>query len=287
MNANQVSGNLVFYLNASNFVWPGGTSPVLGRASVTVNPPTFNTLDQVAPCVLIRCERTGANPEHPAALEEEARWTIVLYALNATDQAGQAAVLGGNRASLTTSPGRGLLEIEPLVRAQIWQAFLAAGVRPRITSAPATVPEALAGIMAARAYEVTATRFPVQPNYANVTRLLATTAGGATLTWTPVPLRWDLISYQVVRKAGATAPATPTDGTVVSSTVSPTATGYVDAGGGAGQSYSVFGVFDAGIDPWTQGRNTANPLLSYSGFWLPGTTLSGQAFTYRPVSVSL
>lgn len=282
MNPWQLTQNLVWWLSQPQFVWPGGGEPVLGRVGVTVDAPTFNVLDQVVPSVLIRPERTVAHPEHPADLEEEARWSLVLYAMNATDQAGGAAIVGGNRKSTTSSEGRGLLEVEPLVRAQIQQAFLAAGVRPRIVSAPATVPEALKGVLAARAYEVLATRFPVQPTYAGVTRLLATLVGGATLTWTPVPSRWDLVGYQVNRATGSTPPATPSDGTVLTATLPPNASGYVDSTGGAGKAYSVFGIYDGTVDPFTGGRNSTNPITGYSGFWLPGAA----AITYRPTTVT-
>jgi hypothetical protein len=222
-------------------------TPILGRVAVTAQEPTFGLLDQVAPSVLIRPERGTPHGEHPADLEEEARWTVTLYALNATDQAGGAAVVGGNRTVPGTpgspivlpppdSLGRGLLEIEPLLRAQIQQAFVGANVRPRITSIPAVVPEALQGLLAARAFEVTATRFPVQLSYANVTKLAATLVGGVTLTWAPVPSRWDLVAYQVNRANGANAISRPDQGTVLTTTLVPSAAGYVDAGGGAGKT---------------------------------------------------
>lgn len=282
MNSFQATSNLVNYLNQANFTWPTTTTPVLGRVAVTVNAPTFNALDQIAPSVLIRPDRSTPHGEHPAEIEEEARWTVTLYVLNATDQAGGAAVVGGNRTSQLKSEGRGLLEIEPLLRAQIYQAFLAAGVRPRITEQPATVPEPLQGLLAARAFLVTATRFPVQPTFSNVTFLLATTTGGATLTWTAPPARWDLVALQVNRATGSTAPATPSSGSVLTSTLSPTATGYVDSGGGTGKSYSVFGVFDETANPFTSARDSSNPISQYSGYGQVDGT-----FVYEPASASL
>jgi hypothetical protein len=281
MNPWQILQNLVWYLNPTQFVWPGTATPVLGRVSVTTDPATFAALDQVAPSVMIRAERTAAHPEHPADLEDEARWALTLYALNATDQAGGASVVGGNRAPGSVSSGRGLLELEPLVRAQVQQAFLAAGVRPRITAGPATVHEALHGLLAARSYEVLGTRFPVQRCYANVTRLKATLAGGTTLAWTPAPLTWNLVAYQVVRKNGGVPPANPTDGTVLTSTLAPTATGYVDAGGGAGKAYSVFGVFDDTKNPFDGKRDPSLPTNAYSGYSTPQN-----AFVYQPASVT-
>ena len=120
MNAEQLTQNLVWVLNATNFQYANG-QPVLGRVAVSVNEPTFGLLDQIAPSVLIRPARFAAHPEHPADIEAEVRWTATLFVLNATDQAGGAAVVGGNRPSggANTSLGRGILEIEPLT-SNIW-----------------------------------------------------------------------------------------------------------------------------------------------------------------------
>lgn len=278
MSSQQITQNLVWFLNPTNFVWSAG-QPVLGRVGVVVDPPTLNVLDQVTPSVLIRVERAAAHPEHPADLDEEVKWTITLYAQNGTDQAGGAAVVGGNRTG-AGSQGRGVLEIEPLLRARIQQAFIACGVRPRIVSAPATVAEAIKGLLAARAYEVTATRLPVQATYLAPTRLAALNNGVAlALYWTPPPLTWNLVALQVNRAAGSTPPATPTSGTVLTSTLSPTATGFANAT--TGNAYSVFGVYDDTVDPVTGLRDQTKPVSAYSGYQTPEGT-----FTYQPGTVT-
>ena len=286
MNAEQFTQNLVFVLNQTNFLWPGTSVPILGRAHVTSDTPTFNSLDQVAPSVLIRPERSAAHKERSADLEEEGRWTVTLYVLNATDQAGGAAVVGGNRVNQPSSQGAGLLEIEPLLRAQILNAFVDAKGRPRIIAGPAVVKEAIGGLLTARSYEVLVSRFSVQPTYSNVTKLLGGTiplTGHGKLTWSPPAPRWDLVNLQVNRADfGLPPPATPANGTVLTSTLSPTATGYTDSGGGSGYAYSVFAVFDSTTDPWTGNRNPSAAILQYSGYGL-----AGSSFVYTPASVTL
>jgi hypothetical protein len=284
MNQFQTTQNIVSALNQTNFVWPGSSpaSPILGRVAVTDRTPTFNTLDQVSPCVLIRPDRGAGHGEHPADVEDGVRWTLTLYVLNATDQAGGAAVVGGNRQSQTVSMGRGLLEIEPLLRSAILQAFIGTSVRPRIVAGPAVVEEAEAGVLTARAYEVFAGRFPVQPTYGNVTRLLCSSAGA--LTWTPPVARWDLVNIQVNRASGSTPPPTPGSGSVLTSSLSPTATGYNDSGGGTGNAYSVFALYDQTIDPFTGKRSPSTPVTNYSGYYLAGSPVS---FVYVPASIAV
>src|SRR5262249_14492924 len=114
---------IVYVLSPNLFTWTGapttsgndGTA-VLSRLVVgPETPPDFFQRDAVAPFGLLHPEAVTDHPDHPADLIDEARFTLYLFAANATEQAGSAALMGGNRYALSGSRGRGLLEAEPLV----------------------------------------------------------------------------------------------------------------------------------------------------------------------------
>lgn len=222
---------------------------VLSRVAVTPGTPDFFKRDAVAPFVLIHPEAGRPHPEHPADLVEEARWTAYLFAANATDQAGGAAVVGGNRGGLSTSRGRGLLEVAPLLEGAILASTgLVARARPGGRQ-PVAVAGRMEGVLAEVALEVMATRLPALPDYAPVRKLAGSgSAGDVSLTWEAAPARWDLVGYTWVRASGSVAPASPAGGTFVAST-----TPSLDDSPGAGTwSYSIFWTFDATRDPYTR-----------------------------------
>lgn len=253
---------LCWLLSPQQFTWPDSPNdPVLARvASIPANPDFFS-LDAAAPFALVHPEATRGNPEHPADLVEEARWSVYLFAANATDQAGGAALVGGNRQSLGQSYGRGVLEVSPVVQAKLWNA-LGLTARPRAggTQAPG-VSGKLPGLVADLALDVVATRFPQLPDFAPVTKFKTIFAGPpAALVWAPLASRYDLIGYTWRRAAGSTAPSTPTGGSAggfvagsgrAASTITVVDTTFFSGcgftfyvSGGAG-SYSVSGTFQA------------------------------------------
>lgn len=176
MNVWQLSQQIVFALNQANFVWPDAPSePVLSRVIVGPPPPDFFQHDLVAPAAILHVETERDHDEHPADLVEEARWSLYLFAANATEQAGSAAVMGGNRATLGSSRGRGLLEIEPLVKARLFSQ-LGLTARPRsVGSQPTNSAGKMGGVIAERALDLMATRCPNQTDFAPVRKLKATT----------------------------------------------------------------------------------------------------------------
>ena len=85
--------------------------------------------------------------------------------------------------------------------------------------------------------------------YHSPTRLTAVdaTGGGASLTWKLPPDRFDSVTVEIVRKAGSTAPTSPTDGTSVNK--SPTDTSVTDSPGAGTFSYSAFAWYDEDSEP--------------------------------------
>lgn len=265
MNVQQLTQQLVAILSPQNFFWPDPPSePVLARVGVVPGQPDFFSMDAAAPFALIHPEAARDHPEHPADLVEEARWSIYLFAANATDQAGGAGIVGGNRTALGSSIGRGVLEVEPRVQSQILSQ-LGLTARPRAIGAQAPgVSGKLPGLVADRALDVVATRIPKQPDWAPVTKLLASSGGGTvTLTWT-LPRRFDLIRV-VVRRGAANGAAPPDPFSGASVPVTGIVETITDTPGAGTWAYSVWAAYDATIDPAT--GNGAESSNRYSGYF--------------------
>lgn len=275
MNPWQLTQQIVWLFNKSNCTWadsPG--DPVFGRVGVTPLDPSFFDLDTSNPTLLVRPGATENNPEHPEIIERAA-WEVGILGAVGTDQGGSASTVGGNRASLGSSQGRGVLEIEPIVLARLRDGTMGLGPRLIARGIDRASGFDVPGLVTLRVYEVVATR-PLQsaPYYQPVTRLLATSpgAGSATLTWrlpqvmggtnSPTPLyRWDLVGLTVRRASGSTAPASPTAGTGVP--VVGLASTVTDSPGAGMWSYAVFATYDAGRDPIT-GAQPGTPLTRYA-----------------------
>ena len=170
MDATQITQQLVWALAPARFTWGVGLNEaVLSRVVAGPAPLDFFQHDLVTPAALLHVDAGTDHEEHPADLVEKQTWTLELYAANATEQSGSAAVVGGNRADLGSSRGRGLLEIEPLVKAAIFNAI---GLTARsVGGASVAVAGKMGGLIAVRALEITATRFPSLPDYAPVRQL--------------------------------------------------------------------------------------------------------------------
>ncbi len=274
MNPAQITSQLAFLLNKTNLTWPDTPyDPVFGRVAVTPLELSFYDIDTQNPTALIRPGAVTYNDEHPEIIES-ARWEVGIFGVVGTDQAGGGSVVGGNRSSLGSSSGRGVMEMEPLVLARLRDGTK--GLGPRVLARVSTQASAfeVPGLICRRSYEVVATR-PLQsePFYQPVSRLLATSpgAGQATLTWRlpsvqggwnpPTTIyRYDLVGLTVRRAAGATAPSSPSAGTGVA-TVGLVST-VADTPGAGQWSYAVFATYDAGKDPITGNQPTV-PLTRY------------------------
>lgn len=214
MNVLQLSAQLISTLAPQNFTWGvGANEAVLSRVVVGPVGDGFFQHDFVSPCGVLHVEAGKDNDEHPADLVEEQRWTLYLFAENATEQSGGAAVTGGNRNSVGSSRGRGLLEIEPLVKAKIFNA-LGLTARPRTTGGqPTAVGGKMAGLVAERALEITATRIPSLPDYAPITQLVAPHQSGFTIVNNGTVSGWQFMIFHSVGATGTVSQDIATAGT--------------------------------------------------------------------------
>jgi hypothetical protein len=173
MNPSQLANQLVSLLGP-NFKWPGGGREfVFNRVMVDPDQAGPFHADVVLPACFVHVEAGKDTDEHPADLIEEQRFTISMFAANPTDQAGGAAVVGGNRDDLGSSRNRGLLEIEPLVKKQLFNA-IGLTARPRTTGQqPTLYAGKMGGVIAGRALEVVATRLPSLPDFPSPARIAA------------------------------------------------------------------------------------------------------------------
>lgn len=292
MNPQQFSEQIVWSIGAivsgtPNLAWPETPfEAVLGKAMAGVEiPADFFSQDAVAPFAFVHIDATQDNEEVPPDVIEEQRFTIYMFAMNATDMAGGAAVVGGNRESLGSSKSRGLAEVEPLVKGQLFRMLSLVG-RARTRSAqPIALAGKMAGLIAQRALDVIVTRMPGYPDYTPVDKLLATASGGGAvaLSWAAAPSRYDIVGYTWARAAGSTAPTSPVGGTFVAST-NPSLS---DAPGAGTFSYAIFWAFDATKDPLT-GTGDINKA---TGAPIPNRWSSSQTaqngVLYLPASVTV
>lgn len=295
MSAAQTAQNLCYWLGRASrtpFVWPDAPNePVLGRVYATGVVPKFSTRDAVAPVLIVRPGVVKHNRDHPEALDDEQRFTLVLVAVNANDQAGGAALVGGVVQGQGSSVGKGLMDVEPAVIARLQSSAQQGGNLPlgaRAFGDTAPPPEAIddPGTVVARALDVVVARTPAVPTFKPVRQFLVVKSGAnVNMTFQPPPDTYDFVLIQIVRKAGATPPTNPTDGTVITSTLGPTATAYTDVNPGSGTwSYSAFGRFNTTRDPAT-GQAISAP-DRFSGFVTTGAGIA-PGFTYQPATATV
>lgn len=233
-----------------NFTWPDSPNEaVFSRVLAGVGVPSdFFQQDAAAPYAFLHVDATRDHEEFPADLVDEQRWTLYMFAANASSQSGGEAVVGGNRESLGSSRGRGLLEVESLVKAALFNS-LGLVARPRTGGAqPVNVAGKQSGLIAERVLDIVATRLPSFPDYNRVQKLLASVAGGVvSLSWAAPSTRYDLVGFTWAKASGSTAPTSPSAGTFVAGT-----THVLSDSPGAGTwSYSIWNSYDATVDPFT------------------------------------
>jgi hypothetical protein len=284
VNTEQLAQQIVSVLNPSNFKWGVGLNEaVLSRVIVGPVADGFFQHDFVTPCAVLHVESTKDHDEHPADLIEEQRFTLYIFAANASEQSGSAAIVGGNRAELGSSRGRGLLEIEPLVKAKIFNQ-LGLVARPRTTGGqPTAVGGKLGGLVAERALEIVATRIPSFPDYASIRKLAGSASVGlVTLTWSPAIAQYALVGYTWRWAAGATAPTTPTGGTRGAFVADVAATGLSDTPPSGQGSYSVFWAYDVTVDPFSGNGVAPTAPNAWSSF-----QTAQDGLVYVPASITV
>lgn len=200
------------------------------------------------PLVLIRPGTEAADPdmgEQPGLVRIEIVIDVVVA--NAQDQFGEVTLVGANRD--TGSTGRGLLEVEELIKTTLLQKGLASGVSIILRSSSAAQPQMHSQIgyiaMCSYRFEVlgTTARTYQAPNGFTATG----GSGQVSLAWNDSN-RWDIRRFILRRASGATAPATSSSGTGVTLGGSPDGAdvnSVTDTGLAAGvYSYALFAVYD-------------------------------------------
>ena len=222
-----------------------GGAVVFGSVHVS-QAPTAEAVDGFRfPIALIRPGSEASNPQIPASITFVVEVEIVVAV--AGDQLGEHALIGASRAGgATNSEGRGLFEVEEQVKNTLGQMQTAEGIRIVGFSAGAD----RAGVVgddlyvAARTLTFTLTG-TADPYYHPVQRAAAVDAAGAgdaDLTWADPPDRFDRRVIRIRRAAGATAPATVTDGTqVTDAAIGDLA--FTDSPGAGQFSYAFFAAY--------------------------------------------
>jgi hypothetical protein len=246
MNVWQVCQTIQAKLIAAT--WPDSSTVVFDPASVRViaQGEEINALQEglIPPLCIISPLSGDSDPEHreePALILRTI--DIVLVAVNQGDRVGENTIMGGNRPSGTQSQGRGLLELE----VELFDAIKQLGVADGILIQFAGYGEGQArrdpsdnwiGIQDYTFQVWTSVDLTYQgATYLNITGRTAE----IDLSWQNPPVLGTTYRSVLVRKTGATAPTSISDGTVVSSSVGLAISSYANSGLTPGTySYSLF-----------------------------------------------
>lgn len=250
MNFWQVLRQIQYLLRQQN--WTGTSTPVFHDDSVQIvaGESDIEALEArlILPSCLIIPGGGASDPvgegEQPDLISRSV--SIVLMARNENDDLGSGAIMGAAREGLTDSRGRGVEELEEEVFNAIKKLSAESGIviALRMASEPETRKDQEDNSYAFQEYSgevnCAANRY-----YFPGRRLAATpTSGEVSLTWTNPPTRFDTYRMRLVRKAGSSAPTSPSDGTELALSAN-MATSKVDSGLPAGTySYSLFASYD-------------------------------------------
>jgi hypothetical protein len=248
MNTWQVCQQLQFLLRAK--LWPGSATKVWDRDAVRIieQGSELEALDWgalIPPLAVISPLGGQSDPiagEEPDLIDRQLDVTLVT--VNPSDRIGEAAIIGAGRFSATDSRNRGTLELEQPLFEAVKLLNTANGVLIQFTGYGMGIvrKDASDNFIAIQDYSfrllTSAAKF-----YHPVRRLRAVSrTSEIDLDWVNPAQRFDSYRERLVRKAGATPPASPTDGTVINLAAfpSPVST-YADAGLAAGTySYALF-----------------------------------------------
>lgn len=215
------------------------------------------------PAALIKPGAAQGDDEHPNLFTQS--WDLWLIVSGYGDSIGQSAIIGDQRTGgIDSSEGRGLLEIEELLRAELGEAYAGLRAYMRTARAASTVADKADGYFVAyRSYALeglaTATR-----RYDPCSKLVATGGSGAvSLTWSLPPARFDRLRV-ILRRGTAPGDPAPTsyEGGTGVALASPLATSVTDSGLSAGTyNYALFAAYDdfpVGVDAQSVGTPTAH-----------------------------
>jgi hypothetical protein len=249
MNIWQVARQIQYLLKNQN--WTGSSTKVFNSDSVVIVPSEsdIDALDRrlILPLCLLAPGAGQSDPQYGERgdlIQQEL--SVILATENPNDPLGQAAMVGAVRESTTDSRGRGVLELEQ----ELFNAIKTVGqvngiiiaAKGQGAGAARKDPEDTAYGIREYTWEVYCTT----TNYYFPARRLAARprTGEIDLTWQVAPDRYDRYRARLVRKAGSTAPTSPTDGTELTLS-SALATSFNDTGLAPGTySYSVFMSYD-------------------------------------------
>lgn len=200
---------------------------------------------QRAPFALLNLGGAMVDEHDPGLFRQEI--TLVICAEVRGDDIGEQVFVGGPRASYGgSSKGRGLLEIEPEALAAVENLTGADGIPILVSDRSASdggggiLSEDAQVVFRSYTLEVWCTR---ETEYLPPVDLKATNLGGGSvrLAWRNPPSTYGLRRVILRRAAGATPPASPTDGTLVYN--GGLAVTYDDNPGAGQHSYALFAAY--------------------------------------------
>ncbi len=242
MNGWQVAKQLRHLLRAAT--WSDSPSnKVFGQVLVSQGPNDRAVGQLRFPFALVIPLDASADEEEPTL--EEHTFEVRLVNRVANDPWGESVLIGGPRSSQGSSAGRGLMELEEELLSTIASLDRTNGIRLRLdyrSAIEAQISEDL-GYVALRGYRFKAL-LTTSRSYEGPSRLTAASlgAGNVKLSWTNPPSRYDTLGLVLRRASGATAPATPTDGTGI--TVPAGAVEVTDTTASGGVSYSLWTTYN-------------------------------------------
>jgi len=233
-------------------VWPGSSNVVFDTDSVRIIPQgdEISDLDEglIPPLCLIMPLGGEIDPEHreePTLVRRTI--DITLVTVNQGDRIGETPIMGGQRADALHSGGRGLLEIEE----QVFNAIAKLNIQQGIVIQFAAYGEGQVRRDQGNNYiGIQDYTFQVwcstTATYQGASNFTATgRTGEIDLAWTNPTVLQNTYRSVLMRKPGATAPTSITDGTVVSSSVGLAISSYADTPLLPGTySYSLFITYD-------------------------------------------
>lgn len=267
MNRWQTAQQIAFLIR--NKVWPDAPSePVVRTAVVSDLPVEAVYTAESTPFVLVKPVGNERDEEHPER-DQVSRYEVSVAAEGWTDVEGTSALVGANRVApsggLThqgTSQGRGLLEIEEMVRQACTSRDGSGAFVGACSDTSAELVVMPGGVVVSTVKLVVEAWSTTRDRTYPAPRLLTATgaAGVVSLTWAGTPRRWDTLGgatpqYAVYYQAGSTAPAYGA-GTLYTPTAGSTAASITT---GAGTwSFALFSLFDETGNGVNE-RQTSNP----------------------------
>lgn len=228
-----------------------GNDLVFGSVVVTAIPGDNADGHLIRPFVLVKPLNSVADDEEPGLITQTFECLLVSAAEG--DALGENALIGANTLNRTTSPGRGLLEIEEELKQTIRKLTQVNGIALIVRKVGSVAGGQIRGSGAYTAmrnftFDLYCTDDKFYHPPPRLTAVDAAGGGNADLTWLLPPTRYDfdpignLGGLVLRRSAGATPPADPTSGTGVA--IGNFDTSVTDSPGAGQFSYALFAGFD-------------------------------------------